>query len=201
MNKQGPNGISWCDYTWNPLTGCSPEQPWGEPVFHPERLGEPAKLKKPAIIFAVSVSDIGHAGVLPTWREAIWQAMLAAPWHTYCVLTKRPGEWIHNVPGLVWVGVTVENQDTVNRWDTLSARVSRRLFVSVEPILGPVSFAAFGMRPPWVIAGPLTGARGPDKADSDRWIEALSAESPCFHDKRKVGWTRREFPVGMKKGE
>ncbi len=24
MNKQGPNGIGWCDYTWNPVTGC-----WG----------------------------------------------------------------------------------------------------------------------------------------------------------------------------
>jgi protein gp37 len=22
MNKQGKNGIEWCDYTWNPVTGC-----------------------------------------------------------------------------------------------------------------------------------------------------------------------------------
>lgn len=22
MNKQGKNGIEWCDYTWSPVTGC-----------------------------------------------------------------------------------------------------------------------------------------------------------------------------------
>lgn len=22
MNKQGPNGIDWCDWTWSPMTGC-----------------------------------------------------------------------------------------------------------------------------------------------------------------------------------
>ena len=28
MNKQGPNGIRWCDYTWNVVTGCLHECQW-----------------------------------------------------------------------------------------------------------------------------------------------------------------------------
>lgn len=62
MNKQQLNGIRWCDYTWNPIAGCSHISegcvncyaagisdrfglPWGVPELRRERLVEPGRTK------------------------------------------------------------------------------------------------------------------------------------------------------------
>lgn len=210
MNKQGPNGIGWCDYTWNPIVGCSPISEgcancyaaaiskrfgltWGEACFLPQRLGEPEKIKTPSRIFVCSMSDLGHATVREDWRRDVYSAMSFAPWHQYIVLTKRPGMWMQNLPHGIWMGVTIENKLAMDRWEKLlmpSVPGCTR-FVSVEPMLEPVTFQYDALRPSWVIAGPETGPKArPCKAE---WIDALAAESPCFYDKRENG-RRKEFP-------
>jgi protein gp37 len=91
--------------------------------------------------------------------------------------------------------VTVEDQERcIERWPELLQMGCSVRFVSVEPMLGPVSFATMpeDVRPDWVIAGPETGPKARPCADA--WIEALAAESRCFFDKRDK-WTRREFPT------
>ena len=214
MNK---TGIEWCDYTWNPIVGCSPASagcdncyaaaiskrfhlPWGSAHFMPERLEQPAKVKKPGRVFVCSMADIGHDTVKPEWRAEIASVMREAPWHTYIVLTKRPGPWLLDLPPSCWIGVTVESEapEVKARWQQLlwwgwlGAPVK---FVSVEPMLGPVTFQ-FAFKPDWVIAGPETGPKArPCEAS---WIDALAAESPCFFDKRST-FTRREFPKGEPK--
>src|SRR5664280_2871172 len=69
MNK---SKIDWCDYTWNPVTGClhgceycyarRMDKRFGDglfnPTFHQKRLDEPVKVKKSAKIFVGSVSDL-----------------------------------------------------------------------------------------------------------------------------------------------
>jgi len=208
MNR---TGIEWCDWTWNPIVGCSPESagctncyaaaiskrfhlPWGSAHFIPERLDQPAKVRKLGRVFVCSMSDLGHETVKPQWREAVYAAMRSAPWHTYIVLTKRPGEWMGGLPAKVWMGVTIETE--MSHWrlellNTVSVPLCTR-FVSVEPMLGPVSFSSHVFRPDWVIAGPETGPRA--RRCEDAWIDALAAESPCFFDKRKA-WKRREWPL------
>ena len=64
MNK---TRIEWCDYTWNPIGGCSPvsegcancyaaaisrrfKMAWGSAHFMRERLGQPSKVRKPSWI-------------------------------------------------------------------------------------------------------------------------------------------------------
>ena len=219
MNK---TKIPWCDWTWNPIVGCSPASegcahcyaaaiskpchlPWGSAHFMPDRLDQPAKVRKPGRVFVCSMADLGHETVKPGWREEIYDAMMRAPWHTYIVLTKRPGPWMRTVYGPVWIGITIENQARANERVPMLLRIPAAVrFVSVEPMLGPVDLASAagvtywddpvaGIH--WVIAGPETGPKA--RPCQDAWINALAAESPCFFDKR-IGGLRREWPQGVK---
>ena len=208
--------IPWCDWTWNPIVGCSPASkgcvncyakaiskrfhlPWGSAHFAPERLDQPAKVRKPGRVFVCSMADIGHETVKTEWREAVYAAMRAAPWHTYIVLTKRPGPWLRELPPYTWVGVTIESQAQSSRWNRLSAWASPFagvLFVSAEPMLGPVSFQSRALRPAWIIAGPETGPKA--RPCNPEWIADLAADCYEMHipffDKREGG-IRREFPT------
>ena len=212
MNK---TKIEWCDYTWNPIVGCSPAStgcancyaeaisrrfgiPWGHPQFMPKRIPEPGRVKKGARIFVCSMSDLGHPGVKPEWLDEIAAMMSACPQHTFMVLTKRPGAWLKKFAQFAWCGVTVENQDAAeNRIPILNAYVgTQRRFISIEPMLGPVrlDFGIDDLRVDWVIAGPETGPKA--RSCEPWWIEEAAWDCEFygipFFDKR--GILRREFP-------
>lgn len=202
--------IEWCDYTWNPIVGCSPvsagcencyaagiakrfKMPWGTPVFMPDRLDEPQKVRKPSRVFVCSMSDLFHEG-LPQQRVLdVQHAMICAPWHTYIICTKRPNRIFGGFLPNTIIMVSVENQVVASRLHWLQMlQHNWRVGVSVEPMIGPVTLMEFPFRPDWVIAGPETGPNArPCKSE---WIDALAAESRCFFDKRKTGWNRREWP-------
>jgi protein gp37 len=158
------------------------------------------------------MGDFFHESINDVTRSAVLNVIGQCPQHTFILLTKRPQRipagamWFENI----WLGVTAENQEMADaRWHELTVRTVCRKsttvvrfvgvrnsppvvrFVSVEPMLGPVSFNAHTIKPDWVIAGPETGP-GARRCD-DAWIDALAAESPCFFDKR-ARWTRREWP-------
>jgi protein gp37 len=233
MNK---TKIEWCDYTWNPITGCSPvseacencyaaaiskrfKLPWGKPVFHPDRLGEPCWVKKPERIFVCSMSDLFHEGVQAEWIDKIFEIMWACPQHTFILLTKRPhlineklycgtedcpvrelgqGDNLLNV----WMGVTVENQARAEeRIPELLRIPAVKRFVSVEPMLEDVDLVLW-MSPKlmrrldWVICGPETGPKA--RLCDPEWIRRLyshcrSFDIPFF-DKSEVTGVR-EFPA------
>jgi len=214
--------IGWADYSWNPITGCSPASegckncyaaeiskrfnlPWGDPVFHPERLDEPAKLKKPARIFVCSMSDMFHPLVRREWKEQIYRVMETAKHHTYIILTKRIGNvmayWA-TLPN-VWLGVSAENQQRANERIPELMRISAaRRVVSVEPMLGPVDLPGMVLNGvcldglSWVIAGPETGAG--KRQCKNEWINDLARQcadsGTAFYDKRR-NYVRREWPV------
>ena len=179
--------------------------PWGAATFHLERLEEPIELKKPSRIFVCSMGDFFHASVNTVWIDNILEVMAACPEHTFMVLTKRAhliepklyevtaenpcrelgeGDYLPNL----WLGATIETQAHEQRIFFLLSIPAAVHFVSVEPMLEPVSLKR---RVDFVIAGPETGQGA--RPCRDEWIDALAAESPCFFDKRKNG-TRREFP-------
>ena len=105
--------IEWTDATWNPVTGCTKVGPgcdhcyaerfaerWrgikGHPYeqgfdmrLWPSRLGQPALWKKPRMIFVNSMSDLFHKEIPREFIDRVFDAMEAADWHVYQVLTKR----------------------------------------------------------------------------------------------------------------
>ncbi len=186
---------------------------WARPAcltLLPERLCEPARVKKPARIFVCSMSDLGHDSVRPEWRVFLLMAMMAAPWHTYIILSKRLRPWmeVFDVPRLrVWLGVTAENQARANeRIPELLRYPAAVRFVSVEPMLGPVDLCGLVTNGcldslDWVIAGPETGP-GARECRAE-WIGALAEQCENagvpFFDKRKT-WLRREWPEDLRAG-
>ena len=105
MNK---TNISWTDFTWNPITGCTAisegcqncyakivherfnDTPFSEIVLHTNRLEEPMKRRKPCNIFIGSMTDLFHEKVPDEWLDEIFHIIMRTPHLTYQILTKRP---------------------------------------------------------------------------------------------------------------
>jgi len=103
----GKSKISWCDWTWSPIHGCSPvsrgcDNCWARAMaprlegdfkitFHEDRLEEPIRMKKPRRIFVVPRGDLFHPNVLFETQVKILDVIAEANHHVFYVLTKRPG--------------------------------------------------------------------------------------------------------------
>ena len=203
--------IEWTDYTWNPITGCKGGcwycyarkgcirfNKTFEPVFHPERLLEPDKLKTHEKIFCCSISDLFADWTPVGWREAVLQTIENCPWHTFQLLTKHPegidkkyefGDW-------VWVGTTITIQEDIWRIEELKKIKARVKFISFEPLFENINCNLKGID--WIIIGKLTG-HGRFKLNP-QWINNLIQEArkhniPVFI-KDNVEWPEviREYP-------
>jgi protein gp37 len=126
------------------------------PTFHPERLGEPARLRKPSKIFVCSTADLMGDGVDSEQIRAVARSMREAPQHTYQVLTKRPLRYRHDcgLPPGAWRGATATDHMS---WDHACAAL-RPLpgirWISAEPLLGRIELGDWV--PDWVVVGLLT---------------------------------------------
>jgi protein gp37 len=123
-----------------------------------DKLAEPLHWRKPRRVFVNSMSDLFHEALPDVDIAKVLAVMVAAPWHTFQILTKRPERmraWIdwsgrarHFVgawpPKNVWLGVSVEDQATADeRVPLLLQTPAAKRFVSYEPALGPVDFGRF----------------------------------------------------------
>lgn len=193
-----------------------------DPAFHPERLSQPAKVKKPSRIFVCSMGDLFGDWVPKDWiNEVIWTAE-ANFQHTFIFLTKNPKayEGLGALPRNCWVGATITNQADADERipDLLRAQASVR-FLSVEPMLGPVDIynlikpwqrsrdTAHGWhrresRLHWLIIGAMTGPRAKDHQPAPSWVGALifqgrAARLPVFlKDNLQWAWPEKvqEWP-------
>ncbi len=207
--------IEWTDYTWNPITGCrrgcaycyarAMYRRFGrsfEPTFHPDRLEQPVRHRRPARIFVCSVADILGAGVSREWREAVIDVMRRTPRHTYQLLTTTPGRYAeHDWPRNAWLGATATDQ---RQWDAARAALAplegagRVAYISAEPLLGPI--APGGWMPSWLIIGAQTGPGG--RQPEEAWVEKLERDAaphdvPIFHKPNLAirPAPRHEFPI------
>ena len=58
---------------------------------HEDLLDQPLRWKKPKTIFVCSMSDLFHDKVPWDFIAKVFNVMAATPWHTYQLVTKRPG--------------------------------------------------------------------------------------------------------------
>jgi protein gp37 len=181
------SGIEWTESTWNPITGCDKVSPGCkycyaermaerlqamgqqnyrngfELTLQPQMLDLPLHWKKAQTIFVNSMSDLFHPGVPLGYIQRVFATMRLAHWHRFQVLTKRADRLVALSPEIdwpanVWMGVSVENADFIDRINDLRETRARVKFLSLEPLLGPL--AKLNLRGiDWVIVGGESGPR------------------------------------------
>jgi protein gp37 len=147
----------------------------------------PLEWKQPRVIFVNSMSDLFHKDVPSDFLVKVFDTMKRAHWHTFQMLTKRSDRLVRIAPYLpwpenVWMGVSVESQEYTNRIHDLVKVPAAVRFLSVEPLLGPISKLPLrGID--WVIVG---GESGPKARPMKReWVVQIKrrcreAEVPFF---------------------
>jgi len=126
------------------------------------------------------------------------------PHHVFQVLTKRADvlkyydsegwlDWSHNI----WMGVSVENQQAIQRIDRLRETDARVKFLSCEPLLGPLPELNLEDID-WVIVGGESGRNA--RPMQPEWVQeireqCIAANKPFFFkqwggfNKKKAGRT------------
>ena len=221
-SKMNKTVIEWCDFTWNPVTGCkhpcrdvycyntkkstSPlnrfgakyrengkvvsEKDWksretgenhvalqGEvypygydPTIYFYRLDQPKKVKEPAKIFVADTGDLFGNWVPAEWVSSVLSVVKECPWHTFQFLTKNPRKLLaYDFPENAWVGTSINSDRDVERVNILKKVKAPVRYLSVEPLLGELTFNLTGIE--WVILGAMTGKNPvvPEIA----WIEGV----------------------------
>ena len=236
------SAIEWTESTWNPVTGCT-KVSLGCRYCYAERLAKrlramgnanysggfrvtlhehmlevPLKWRTPRMVFVNSMSDLFHEKVPVSFLKRVFDVMHRASHHVFQVLTKRSERLTRLAPELdwpenVWMGVTVEHADYLDRVEHLRATPARIKFLSLEPLLGPmphVDLAGID----WVIVGGESGPGArPMRAEWATEIRdrCASAGVPFFfkqwggRNKKKAGRvldgrTWDEMPEGVQAG-
>jgi protein gp37 len=150
-------------------------------TLHPHMLGRPLEWKSPRRIFVNSMSDLFHKDVPLSYIQDVFSVMVLGSWHQYQVLTKRADRVLELSPKLpwtpqIWMGVSVENEDYVERIDALRKTGAFVKFLSLEPLLGPLpKLNLDGID--WVIVG---GESGPGARRMDHaWVTDLRDQCRC----------------------
>lgn len=196
------SSIEWTEATWNPVTGCTKISPGCKHCYaetmakrlkamgqvnyqngfkltlQPRMLELPLSWKKPQTIFVNSMSDLFHKDVPLGYIQRVFDVMKRAYWHRFQVLTKRADrlaevqtdlEWPENI----WMGVSVESQEYVDRIDYLRQTGAKTKFLSLEPLLGPlVNLDLSGID--WAIVGGESGFKARPMAEE--WVTDIRCQ-------------------------
>ncbi len=130
----------------------------------------------PRVIFLNDMGDTFTEGLPVDWLAPVWPR-IAASKHIWLMLTKRPQRMAqflaqYRCPPNVWPGVSVTSMATIGRLDDLFKIDSPHLWVSAEPLRGPLNVLRFDpgvLR--WLVTG---GESGKAACESDlQWFRDL----------------------------
>lgn len=171
----------------------------GEIKLVGDAIDVPLSWQKPSRVFVNSMSDLFHEKVPDDFLDEVFDVMAACKTQTFQLLTKRPERmatfvksWYKRnrshpdvtVPNL-WLGVSVENQQTADERIPLLLRIPTAVrFLSCEPLLGPLDLTEYlapinssGIN--WVICG---GESGPGaRPMHPAWAKSLLAQCQANH--------------------
>ena len=151
---------------WRGVEGHPYEQGFDIRLW-PSRLDQPARWKKPRMIFVNSMSDLFHKSIDRGYIDRVFETMEAVDWHVYQILTKRSSlmrDYIKKrysggqTPAHIWLGVSVENATHKGRIMHLRQINSAARFISFEPLLGPMGDIDLS-EIAWAIVGGESGPR------------------------------------------
>jgi len=177
-------------------------------VLRPERLGQPLSWHRPRKIFVNSMSDLFHEQVPDDFIAHTFAIMAICPQHTFQLLTKRHGRMrsllnsprfqaeVHAIAEAIdlqhsfqwpipnlWLGVSVEDQHWANiRIPALLHTPAAVRFLSMEPLLGPVTFR-------WAKWAPLIDASHLDSLRGIEWV-IVGGESGHGARPMEAEWVR-----------
>lgn len=154
---------------WN-ADGAITPIPFSEIQFHPDRLSEPLKRKKPTVYGVGFFGDMFDEQVKIEWLRDLHKTMWAADRHQYVLLTKQPQRmasvlsdpWFwpsYYRTDHIWHGTTICTQEEADTRIPEILKVPGRKWLSIEPMLGRID-----LTPP--------AYRGTN-LNQDDWLEEL----------------------------
>ena len=178
--------IEWTQATWNPITGCTKCSAGCEHCYaatlakrlkamgnvrykngfdvtiHRDLFSRPLEWRKPRRIFVNSMSDLFHDAVDDKTIFDLFGVMNQATQHTFQILTKRPKRMLDlssqiNWTPNIWMGVTVENRNSMCRLEPLKRCGAKVKFISAEPLLESIGDIDLN-NIDWLIVGGESGA-------------------------------------------
>lgn len=136
-------------------------------TLRPERLRQPLTWRRPRMVFVNSMSDLFHKEIPLNFIDQVFTTMEEADHHIFQLLTKRSSlmrDYLRRrygdrrAPRHIWCGVSVEDERAVTRIDHLRQAPAGVRFLSIEPLLGPITTLPLaGIA--WVIVGGESGPR------------------------------------------
>lgn len=164
-------------------------------------LSAPLKWRKPRRIFVNSMSDLFFEQIPTEFIKDVWSVMEEAHWHQFQVLTKRP-ERMHELlsdrsefPTLknVWMGVSVEDGQHLDRIDILRDTPADVRFISFEPLIGSVAGVSL-KNIDWAIVGGESGPKS--RVMKHAWVdeiqEACERSGTAFFFKQWGGTNKKK---------
>jgi protein gp37 len=156
-------------------------------TLRPERLKQPLKWRRPRMIFVNSMSDLFHKNIPGEFIDRVFDTMEEATQHTFQVLTKRSSLMRRyanrryadrNAPDHIWLGTSVENATKRSRIDHLRQTNAAVRFLSIEPLIGPISELDLqGIH--WVIVGGESGPRA--RPIEEEWVQSIRDQCLAAH--------------------
>ena len=219
--------IEWTDHSWNPVTGCTQISPGCDHCYaktiaefrrgtafpngfditlRPHKIREPRKWKQPSFVFVNSMSDLFHREIPDDYLGQIWETMLVIDRHIYQILTKRPHRAAQKIkemglplPDHIRLGTSVESQKFAdNRIPALLSIEASVLWLSCEPLLGPLDLTALPGRPSMD-----RRRRGVGRGKATRRLRMVPVHTgrlpgfdvPYFHKQGNAHWSGKDREI------
>ena len=114
-------------------------------------------------VFCASMADVFEERAPEGQLDRLWQLIRQTPSLDWQLLTKRPHRIIESLPddwghgyNNVWLGTSIEDDRVLGRIEDLTNVPALVHFLSVEPLIGPISYLPL-MGIDWVIVGGESG--------------------------------------------